>query len=411
MDNLLVLYKMYQLIDVIVNKYGYSQVMLQKYNDLIYDEAWFIDTNSTNYQVIRISFFKASEFSLDAARFNEYLYYFKTIMKDKDINILDIHIGKEEYKKENEIYDQVIVDENYMQGVEIDNIFPEIRTAIKECKNQDKLISDVLKRVEKTIAKKNKSHPFLLRHPHIVTDIVSIVCIIVFLISLYFKYVLTDDISAAFIILGADYKTFTLGLHQYYRLITYAFVHNDIIHLLCNLISLRMIGFFLESKYGHLKYTLLLFISIICGGLTQGILSDNSICIGLSGGIYGLLVAYIVTTIKMKVITLRQLVPTLCLNLFLNFLSTTAWMCHLGGAIAGFVMYYLYEDVKSVPRICLTFVFVLCLIIKYVTIDSINSLYAGTDVNVVKLFEKIGFKNYAEKLLLKLFGIYEKFGG
>lgn len=404
------LYKLFQISDVFVSKYGYTQVLLKKYQYLMNQEAWLFNKNADVYKVIRLTFSNASQYDYDANRVDEYLTYFKSIVKVDEIKILDVHINNDKYDKENEPHDYINIDENYYDGYDIKSIYPEIINCIHHVENQEKEITDIVKRMTKKFKDNVKKQSLIKQSSYVVTYIFIGLCLLNYLVSLYFKYKY-DDLSSVFVLLGADYKTFTLGLNQYYRLITYAFVHNDIIHLSCNLFSLWNIGRFLEAKLGHKNYILILLFSIICGGLTQGILSDNSICIGLSGGIYGLLVAFIVEIYKLGMMDYRSLGVTIFINLFLNFLSTTAWMCHLGGAIAGFVMYYCLSDTKKKPRIVLCIIFILCLLFKYVTIDSIKSIYAGTDFNVLNIYEDLGLNKYANDLFNKLLEVYSKYGG
>lgn len=404
------LYKLFQLSDIFVSKYEYTQVVLKQYQELSSNEAWLFNSQNKNYQVVRITYNSANHFTYDEARVEEYLTFFKSNIKKSSINFLDIHISNEPYDKENEQYDYLNIEENYADGCDVKDIYPEIYTAIHKVEDPNKEISNIVKRMKLSIKNKIKSRNKLNRFSYIATYIIIAICVINYLFGLYLKTKYSDT-SSIFVVLGADYKTFTLGLKQYYRLITYAFVHNDIIHLLCNMYSLYSIGRYVEAKYGHTKYLLILFLSIIIGSLTQGILSDNGICIGISAGIYGLLVVFIIDIVSSKVIDLRQLMPMICINLFLNFLSTTAWMAHLGGAIGGLAIYYLLQEPKQIQRILLCVVLLLSLTIKYVTIDSIKSLYIGTDLQVVDIYKDLNLNSYANKLVEKLFNFYSKLGG
>lgn len=404
------LYKLFQIVDVFVNKYDYTQVVLQEYKDNINDEAWLFNSSNKNYQVIRVSFSSAVRFDYDKERVNKYLSYFNQSSKIKGIKFLDIFISNDKYDIEYEPFDYINIEENYNNGVNLYDFYPEIYSSIHKVSDPQKEINNIVSRMRKKIKEKLKARPFLKRNPYIITYLVICLCILNYVLGLYLKYKY-NDVSSIFVVLGADYKTFTLGLNQFYRLFTYAFVHNDIIHLLCNLYSFNSIGRFVEVKYGHLKFSLILLFSIICGSLTQGILSDNSVCLGLSAGIYGLLVVFIIDTVKSGIIDIRKFIPLICINLFLNFLSNVAWTAHLGGAIGGFVMMYLLEDVKNPARIILCACLILCLIYKYVTIDSIKSLYTGTDLEVINMYKDFGLKNYALKLFNKLLQAYERLGG
>lgn len=403
------IYKLYQVIDVLVGKYNYTQVALKEYQNLSSNEAWLYNGDNNFYQVIRVSFSSAVSSTYEK-HIDVYLNYFKTNSKSTDIKFLDIHVNNDEYVKEYESFDYINLEENYSDGVDLKLCYPEIYTSIHKVSEPEKEIQKIINNIRDSIKQKIRNKPFLIRHRYLVTYIIIGICVLNFIIQTIMKTKFSDS-SSVMVFLGAEYKTFTLGLNEYYRLFTYAFVHADIIHLTCNMISLYSIGRYVEYRYGHLKYLLILFYSIVIGGLTQGILSDNSICIGISAGIYGLLVIFIIDAITSGMINLRALLPTILINLFLNFLSTTAWMAHLGGAIAGFAIYYCFQNTKSIPRIVMCVLLLLCLVFKYVTIDSIKSLYVGTDFNVVKIFDDLGLKNIAEKLLIKLMNAYSKFGG
>lgn len=403
-------YKIYQLSDVLVNKYGYTQIVLQEYRQLLPYETWLVNKDSNLYKIIRISFNSASAIEFDEKRINDYLSFYKKSFNVLNVGFLDIHINKEEYEKDLEIHDYINIDNNYCVGTSVEKLYPELLTCIHEVDDYDKEINSIIKRMQKTIRNRVKKLSILKRYPYLFTYIIIGICALNFILNIILQSIFNDS-SSVLVILGADYKTFTLGLKQFYRLITYAFVHNDIFHILFNMSSLLIVGKYVEYRYGHLKFLLAIFLSIICGALTQGILSDNGVCVGISAGIYGLLVIYIFDMFKNEYVNIKSLIITITLNLFLNFLSTAAWMAHLGGAIAGLAIYYAFNDNKNIYRISLCIILVLSLFIKYVRISSINSLYGGTDLKIVNIINELGLKNYSNKLFIKLLKVYEKYGG
>ena len=403
------LYKLFQLVDVFVTKYEYTQLVLKHYQQLSDSEVWLFNNKASNYHAIRITYNSASAFIYDNNRVEEYLAYFKKAIGNQELRFLDIHISKDEYNPEYEPFDYLNIEENYSSGVDVKQIYPDIYSAIHYVDNPSKEISGIVTKIRKSINRRVSSFKNQSKTTYIVTYIFMAICIVNYLLGLFLKYKY-DDSSSIYVVLGADYKTFTLGLKQFYRLITYSFVHSDIFHIFCNLYSLNFLGKYAEIKYGHFKYSLIMIFSILCGSLTQGILSDNGICLGLSAGIYGLLVIFIIDTVSSGFINLRALIPTIVINIGINFLSTTAWMAHLGGAIGGLAIYYYLKEQK-VQRLILCIVLLLCLTYKYVTIDEIKDLYLGTDMNVIQIYNDLGFKNYANSILKKLINFYTKFGG
>ena len=404
------LYKMFQITDILVNNYKYTQVILKQYQDLMSNEAWLFNANNDNYQVVRVTFSSSSQYLYEVVRIEEYLDFFRKNIKNENIKFLDIHINNDKYDKDNEDYDYINLDLDYSEGIDISNCFPELYSAIHRVEDPNKEITSIVTKMKMNIKEKFKKMPFTKRYPFLVTYIFMAICILmyIFTIILKTKY---DDTSAIYIALGAEYKTYTLCFNQYFRLITYGFLHSNILHLIFNMVSLFSLGRYVEVKYGHLKYTIILLVSILCGGLCQGILSVNNVCLGISGGVYGLFVIYLIDIIKSRMVNLTSILSTILINISLNFLSSTAWMAHLGGAIAGYILYKIYEDNNDWKKISLLVIAILCLIFKYVKINSINYVYPGTDFNVLEIYYDLGLKKFSLNGVNKLYDFYIKYGG
>lgn len=404
------LYKILQVSDIFVNKYGYSQIVLEQYKQYISNETWLYSLENNNYSVIRITTNTSNQFTYDQNRFDDYIRYFKTALNLNSINALDIHISNNKYEKEDENYDFINIEENYYDGIDLKNIYPEIYNCIHHVDDANKEINSIVSKMKKTIENRFKKQKVSSKS-YIAVYIIIGICVLNYIIGLFLK-LKYEDTSAVMVVLGADYKIFTLFLNQYYRLITCSFVHGNIIHLLCNMYCLFSVGRYIEYRYGHVKFLIILFFSILCGSLTQGIISDNLICVGISGGLYGLLVVFIIDMLQGNLMNIKSLMPTIIVNIGLNFMYTTAWQVHLGGAIGGLAIYYCLKDEKiELPRVILCIVLLLCLVYKYVTINTINNIYGGTDFNVLKIYYDLGLKNYSEKLLIKLNDVYYKLGG
>ena len=129
---------------------------------------------------------------------------------------------------------------------------------------------------------------------------------------------------------------------EYYRLITCAFVHVDIVHLMCNMYALYSIGSLAESYYGKIKFTLIYFVSAITGSLLSIIMSDT-FSIGASGAIFGLLGCLLYFGYHYRVyfgsVLLNKIVPVIVLNLFIGFMiQGIDNFAHIGGLVGGFLI-------------------------------------------------------------------------
>ena len=129
---------------------------------------------------------------------------------------------------------------------------------------------------------------------------------------------------------------------QIYRLLTGTFIHIDVMHFLCNAYSLYIIGTQIENFYGRSKFLLIYLVSAICGSLLS-IAMTNSLSIGASGAIFGLLGAYAYFGYHYRVyfgtVLLRQIVPIIILNLAIGFMVPGIDnFAHIGGLIGGFLI-------------------------------------------------------------------------
>ena len=130
---------------------------------------------------------------------------------------------------------------------------------------------------------------------------------------------------------------------DYYRLFTSAFLHGGLLHLLCNMYSLYLIGKELETVLGKIKFLIVYFISIITSSLLSGVINGSSVMsVGASGAIFGLLGALLYFGYHYRLYLgnaiLYQIVPVIALNLFIGF-STPGidnW-AHLGGLAGGYL--------------------------------------------------------------------------
>lgn len=402
------LYKLFQLVHLFVSKYEFNQIALKQYRVMTNYEVWLVDFYGENYNVIRISFFSPKEFENDQRIVDGYLEYLKGVkVFTNEIKFLDIHLSKEEYDKSLEPHDYINIEDNYVAGVDLHNIFPEIYDTVHNVSDGAAELENLSSKIKKAIAEREKAQPFLQRHRYLFTYIIIGICTSIYMASYFLSR--TYDQSAVLLLLGADYKTLTLGCNEYYRLITYAFVHGSLIHLLANMASLYSLGRYVEYRFGHLKYLLILFFSLVCGCLTQGILTDNTICVGMSAGIYGLFIVFILDAIKRRFVDLKTLAPTIILNIFINFLSSTAWLAHLGGAVGGFTLYYTITNRKKYSGYILPALLFLSLVIKYMSLKTIRPIYGGTDSLYLDLLKEFGVNT--ANLKQKLLTCYQKFGG
>ncbi|MFI6485365.1 rhomboid family intramembrane serine protease [Nonomuraea sp. NPDC050663] len=139
-----------------------------------------------------------------------------------------------------------------------------------------------------------------------------------------------------------------VGLGQYYRLITSAFLHFGFIHILFNGYALWAIGPYLERAFGHWRFAALYLLSALGGStLAYWLDAPNTWSVGASGAVYGLFAAVFVVGRKLNM-DVRGVVVLIAINLAITFLpwiipgvfggTMLSWTAHLGGLATGAVV-------------------------------------------------------------------------
>lgn len=134
---------------------------------------------------------------------------------------------------------------------------------------------------------------------------------------------------------------------QWYRIITSAFVHAGLIHLLFNMIVLWWLGGALERYAGSLRTGTIYFSSVVWGSAGALLLHSEALTVGASGGVYGLMAALLVMERQQGVALLGSSVGILLLlNLGITFiLPGISIGGHLGGIVGGFLAAFVLSGV------------------------------------------------------------------
>ncbi|RKT16741.1 membrane associated rhomboid family serine protease [Streptomyces sp. 1114.5] len=126
------------------------------------------------------------------------------------------------------------------------------------------------------------------------------------------------------------------GPHQWYRLLTGAFLHLEWWHIGLNMLVLLRLGPALEESLGRLRFLALYLVSAL-GGSTFAFLvaGDWMNSVGASGAIFGLIGATIVMQLRNKG-PLAMVMAFLVFNLIVTFSRPGIdWRAHLGGLVLG----------------------------------------------------------------------------
>lgn len=135
---------------------------------------------------------------------------------------------------------------------------------------------------------------------------------------------------------------------DYWRLISYQFLHGSFRHLFFNMYAFVYLGLMLENKIGWKNFLLIYLLSGICAGLTSIAYHEDIYTVGASGaimGLFGAMMALLLNKFFERNANKALLVSTVfVLGIMLMNGSISERVdnaCHLGGLISGFVITYL----------------------------------------------------------------------
>ena len=185
---------------------------------------------------------------------------------------------------------------------------------------------------------------------NLITYILILINILIYIITCIVSKNIYNIDSYTLVELGAKIN-YLINNGQPWRLITSAFLHGGLSHIIFNMYSLKIIGEEVEYFYGKIKYISIYLISALGGSIFSYIFNSDSISVGASGAIFGLLGAMITFGIRHKdkigknyIINLFKVV---LINIFIGVtISNIDNSAHIGGLIFGIISAFLLRDKK-----------------------------------------------------------------
>lgn len=154
--------------------------------------------------------------------------------------------------------------------------------------------------------------------------------------------------------LGSDHGVIMVGF-QLWQLVTYAFLHGSIYHLLFNMFALFMFGGPIERLFGRREFLVYYFVCLVVAALCQlavmhFFVSGFVPTLGASGAIFGLLLAFGMMYPHQRIMLLFPPIPMPAwvfvtgygvLELYLGVTGSEAGVAHfahLGGMLGGYLL-------------------------------------------------------------------------
>ena len=329
------------LVHYFITEKNYNPVILHGIND----EIW-LENLDNDYKLIRIvSHYIHNEEQLKFDRFK--LKRIIKNLKKKTLSltmpVISIYTSLGDDVKlpdtEENILSVFISKASEIKNGSLLEVFPDI---VEKTKHDEKGI-DLFVKISDDINKEsfNKSKRvekiFSMKKP-LITWSIMIICMFLFILThIIGKGIVNRE---SLITLGANATELTKN-GDYYRLVTSIFLHIGIIHFICNMYSLYVIGPQVESFYGKIKYIIIFIISGLSASLLSTAFSSNDmITLGTNGVIFGLLGALLYFGYHYRVylgnVLKSQIIPIIIINLLIGFfLNGINNIVHIGGLIGG----------------------------------------------------------------------------
>ncbi len=329
-DDLLVM----NLINYFITEENYKPMIIHGIND----EIW-LENLDNNYKIVRIvshHIHNKEQLNFDKFKLSKIVKQVKRKTLSFKVKVLSIYTDIEDEKILNND-DVLITKEKDINNPKLVSAFPDIVEKTNRKEDGLEYFIKVTDNINKKNEKRNKiaEKIFSYKQP-IVTYIIMAICIILFILM---ELSGGSTNSQTLLKYGANLDVLVKN-GEYYRLFTCIFLHIGIMHLLCNMYSLYIIGREVENLFGKIKYIIIFILSGIFGSIMSLAFTHNTISAGASGAIFGLLGAllyfgmhyrtYLGEAIK------RSIIPIIVVNLIIGFFAEGIDLAaHIGGLVGG----------------------------------------------------------------------------
>ncbi len=336
-----------KLLHYFITEKGYSPIILRG----IENEIWLENVDGP-YRIVRIMtgyIHNNTQYDFDLFKTKKIIHQIKLKTLSFRVKTLSIFTDLSEYvelKKEENI-DSIIVkkEEDIILSKEIKEAFSDIN--IKMVKNEPdvELFTKITSDLNNINKKKTLEAESLFNSKKpIITYVLIAINILIFLLMYLFGNG-SEDINTL-IKFGALSKAHILINNEYFRIITSAFLHIGLFHIMFNMWALYVVGSQVENYFGKIKFLIIYFGSIIVSSLVSLVFLDiSTISAGASGAVFGLFGALLYFGYNYRAylgnVLIRQILPVIILNIFIGFVTPGINnAAHLGGLMGGILLSY-----------------------------------------------------------------------
>ncbi len=323
-----------QLVHYFITKENYQPIVVNG----LQNEIWLENTDKY-FEVIRIN----SNYIHNDEQLDFDLYKAKTVVKQirkkmlsfkcNTLNIM-LNVGDNVNNLSSSYKNMELLKVNSINDLGNDeglaSLFPELKNDIIDSSDPMDFFINITDDINEETERKSRLYDKVFsQKPIVVTYALIVINIIVFILQ-YMEIINTNLYATS---------AYSIKMGHYWVVLTSAFLHSDIIHILCNMYSLYFIGVQLETVLGKKKFIVVYLISAIMGSLASALLSGGA-AIGASGAIFGLIGAMLYFGYYYRLylgnVVRSQIIPVILINLFIGFmLPGVDNFGHIGGLVGG----------------------------------------------------------------------------
>ncbi len=397
---------LYQVMDCLVANYGYHIIRFQGQKK----DLWLTNKDNPHFPIIRLT----SKVSSSIVFEKDYLNRVKSFLgqfifaKEAQGEIIIINSNPESVAFQEDNFTQIQLSYEPLNA-RLQEAFPKLASYVHPVENNDEAVAQVNRNLE-AYQKKKAKEAKRKNIPKFTIGLI-VLCVVIYalqvLLGQHLNQVAGNDWNTTLILSGAYYTNFITGTHEYWRLFTYGFLHADIIHLFVNMVSLYYLGNYLQRVYPRRQFIIILLASILGGGLLTYIVSPTALMVGISGGLYGLLGAYLLSIIENDMIRIPQIrasvIQVVVINVLISLMPGISLAGHLGGFVVGIVIAFLFSHARRFKpykiHVAISMSIVLAVVGYFVVQPRANmNIYYDTNRQVIRDLEYIHLDGYANHL-------------
>ena len=331
-----------RLVHYFITEENYSPIVVNG----VKDEIW-LQNQEGPYKIIRINanyIHNKEQYEFDILKLRNVMRQVKRKTLSWSMNALNILLDVNEdvaLEDNKNIASVALKNGALIKSKKVLDIFPDINHKMLLNEKGLDLMIDVTNDINKKTDRENKVYESIFKPKKIVvTNVLIALNVLVFFVVFALS---GANLNVLNLLRYGALNSILVQNGEFWRLITAGFLHGGIFHLLFNMYSLYIIGTQIENFVGKWKFLAIYFCSMLTASLMSCVISPNSVSVGASGAIFGLLGALVYFGYHYRLylgsVLRNQIIPLILFNLLLGFMvNGIDNAAHIGGLIGGLLI-------------------------------------------------------------------------